>query len=302
MAGTAGGWALFGLALGHADAVRLFAAYAFVQAIRSFSTLEVTQSLAGYVASDRGLYRRSRRLALRIEVVGMLVSLAVIAALAFFLEARGMSVASAMAGIIALSVPARHPGGIFVIHRKRDFSWRLGQTFVVFFGALAVFVLGLDWTAAAVVLALREWGGLAATALFAPPRPAPEILPGDAMRFRDAAARTEATARKKLGYRMMKSVFGLLLGPFGTFAARTGRGTVRMDIKIANLLPRSRVGMALLAGGAVATAVVLLLGSSEPAALLGAGMATRIGASAASALLWWRFGVDQIAEDEDLDD
>jgi hypothetical protein len=97
----------------------------------------------------------------------------------------------------------------------------------------------------------------------------------------------------------MKSLFGVVLGPFGNLAARTGRGAVGLDTKIANFIPRNWPGMLVFALSTGAASLILLLVSSEPAAILGSAALARIAASAASALLWWKYGADSIDEDED---
>lgn len=300
-AATTASWALIGLAIGHADAVRLLGAYTFVQAIRAFFTLEVTQVLSGHIASERKIYRKSRRLALRIEIIGMLVCLAVAAMLGLFLKYRGMEETAIMIGIAALGIPPRHPGGILVYDRRRDVSWRVGPAVAALIGGALIFVFDLNWVAAAIVVALRDWFGLLATWLFGPPKKIPKVTPTEPMAFGHAAARTEASARRRLSYRMMKSLFGVLLGPFGNIAARTGRG-VRLDTRIANFIPRNRPGLLLLALGTGGGAAFLLLASREPAAILGSAALARIAASAGSALLWWKYGSDQIDEEEDIDE
>jgi hypothetical protein len=102
---------------------------------------------------------------------------------------------------------------------------------------------------------------------------------------------------------MMKSLFGVVLGPFGNFAARTGRGAGKLDTRLANLIPRSRPGMILLTAGTGITAIVLLCISREPASIIGAAAVTRIAASGGASLIWWNYGRDRIEiDDEDEDD
>ena len=154
----------------------------------------------------------------------MLVCLAVIAMLALFLKYRGMEVAAVMTAIVALTIPPRHPGGILVYDRRRDVSWRMGPAIAAGIGGGLVFLFDLNWVAAAVVVGLRDWFGLLATWLFGPAKKPPKITPTEPMGFHQAAARTEASARRRLSYRVMKSIFGVLHGPLGNLAARTGRG------------------------------------------------------------------------------
>lgn len=301
LAGWTAAWLMIGLAIGHADAVRLLAANTFVQAARALLTMEVVQVLARRVSSDKQVFKASRQLALRIDLRALAACALAIALLVGFFYARGMGEAAAMIAIVSLALPARHPGALFVAKRDRDVMWRLGAAVTSVAGAAAVFLFGLHWTAAAAVLALREWGGLAATLLLAPQRRGPSRIVSEVLEFREAASRTESSARRRLSYRMMKSLFGVVLGPFGNLAARTGRGAGGLDSKIAKLIPRSRPGMVLLTGGTTLAATILLSVSREPASIMGAAALTRIAASGGAALLWWDYAEDRDDEEDDED-
>jgi hypothetical protein len=294
-------WLLIGLTIGHADAVRLLAANTFAHAARALCTLEVIQVLARRSAADPHAWRDARRRALRIDLVALLVCAVLLAALIGFVAARGMPKAAAMIAIVALGIPARHPGSLWVGRLDRDLYWRIGSALVALGGAALVFALRLPWEAAAVVLALRDWGGLLMTALFAGPRSPPSTLPQGPLTFREAAVQTEARARKRLGYRLLRTTLGVLLGPYGSFVARTGRTAGKLDSKIARLLPHSRLGFALFTAGTGIAAAVLLSISREPSAFIGAAGCARLAASGAAALLWWKYR-DFDAEDREEDD
>jgi hypothetical protein len=300
-AASASAWLMIGLAIGHADAVRLLAAYTFVQAARALLTMEVVQLLARRVRADRRVYRASRRTALRIDLWALGACALGVAALVLFFQVRGMAETAVMTAVVALGIPARHPGALFVAKRNRDISWRLGAAGTMVVGAVAVLLLRLPWLAAAAVLALREWGGLLATLLFARRSAGPSAIVADVLAFREAAGRTEANARKRLSYRMMKSLFAVVLGPFGNLAARTGRSAGGLDAKIANFIPRSRPGMLLFTGGMAGAAGFLLSISREPAAIMGAAALSRIAASGGAALLWWSYAGERIDEEDDED-
>lgn len=294
-----GTWAMLGLAIGHADAVRMFAANTFVQAIRNLCAMEMTATLARRVGLP-ALFGPSFRRALRIDGFVLLGCLAVVGLLAGFLWWRGMTVAAGSLALIAAGIPARNPGGILVIRKDREIPWRLGASAMSVVGMLLVWQLGGSWWEAALVIAARDWAGLLATALFARPRqpaaePATEVL-----QFAEVAARTEAAARKRLTYRMAKSVLGGLLGPFGTVLARTGRGA-RIDARISRMIPRHRGGMIVLTLVSSGIALFFLVVAREPSTLVLASAAARIGASGGSALLWWNYAA-AVTDDEDDDD
>jgi hypothetical protein len=121
------------------------------------------------------------------------------------------------------------------------------------------------------------------------------------MRFAELAARTEAAARRRLIYRMAKSLLSGLLGPFGSVIARTGRGA-RLDAKLSRMVPRHRGGMALLALASGGVMLFFLVVAREPATLVLAAVSARIAASAGSALLWWNYGTALKLEEDDDDD
>ncbi len=291
-------WGLLGWAIGPADAVRLFAANTFVQSARGLTALEMVGTLSRRIGQSA--LRPSRRLALKLDLVVLLATFAVVGVLAAFLDWRGMTVAALMVLLVAVGLPARHPGGVLVVRRDRDVPWRMGAALVGVSGAALVWWLGGDWLAAALVLGLRDWGGMLLTALFGNRRALHEEPQERPITFAELAMRTEAAARRRLTYRMAKSVLGGLLGPVGTVIARTGRGA-RMDARISRMIPRHRGGMALLTLVAAGVMIFFLLVATEPSTLVLASVAARIAASGGSALLWWNYG-SSATDDEDDED
>lgn len=301
-AGIAAGWGLMGLSIGHADVVRLLAATSFIQSIRAFCTMEVTQALSDRVASERAVYKKSRRLALRIDLIALGVCMVAVALLALFLDLRGMEKAAVMIAIVAIAIPARNPGAILVAKRDRNVMWKIGAAVGGVLGGLLVFAFGLGWAAAAAFAGLKPWFGLAAVRRFGARKSSLGEAPAEALRFHDAASRTESTARRRLSYRVMRSFFSVALGPFGTLIARTGRGMAGLDRKLARMIPRSRIGMLMVALGTAGASIALLLTSREPSAFLGAAAFARISASAGASLLWWNYAAADQDDDDDDDD
>jgi len=302
MAGWLLSWFLLGLAVGHANVVRLIAVNAFVQAIRHLCTVETLAALSRRSHWEKRAYRAARRVALRIDLLSVAAVVIVAAGLVTLLIYRGFDDLATMVTIAALGILSRNPFGLLVARRDRSLSWRLGST-AAFVGASAmVFALGLHWTAAAAALAIRDWGGMIATWLFAPMRQ-PSSQPFDRpLTFAEVAERTEASARQRLSYRLMSALFGFALGPLGNFAARTGRGVGRLDRRIAGWVPRHRPGFilfTLITGG---TAAVFLFVSREPSTVLGAGAFSRLAASGAAVLLWWNYGGRAKDDGEDDED
>lgn len=294
-------WVLLGLHLGHADAVRLLAANAFLTAARSIAALEAMQVLASRTGTAKAVRRASKHLAWRIDLTSLGGTILLLAGLIALLWWRGMEEPAIMVAIVALGLPARHPGALLVAWRDRAMSWKLGAGVSGLAGAALVFALGGGIVGAALALAARDWGGLIATALFGPRRRAKDNLPEEPLTFAEVASRTEASSRRRLTYRIGKSALVAMFGPFGNIIARTGRGA-RLDRKVARFVPRHRGSMALLAFGTFTASLVLLVVSREPAALLGSAALARIAASAGSALLWWSYARAVVDEEDDEED
>lgn len=291
-------WVLLGVHLGHADAVRLLAANAFLTSARSVATLEAMQVLASRTGTATAIRKASRRLAWRIDLASFVGAALLLALLCLFLWWRQMEEAALMVALVALGLPARHPGSLLVAWKNRAVIWNLGGGVVGLAAAAAVYFAGGGIIGAALAIAARDWGGLAATALFAPGRRPADPLPEAPLAFADFASRTEASSRRRLTYRIGKSALVAMFGPFGNFIARTGRGA-QLDRKVARFVPRHRGGMAVLTTGTFWPSVGLLLASREPAALLGAAALMRIAASSGSALLWWNYARDAADEEDE---
>ncbi|CAA9526903.1 MAG: hypothetical protein AVDCRST_MAG31-2008 [uncultured Sphingomonas sp.] len=293
-------WTLIGLAVGHADAVRLLAANGFVQAVRTLCALEVRPLLARRIGADSAIIQVSRRTAWRIDLLSLLAMAALLAGLVLLLDLRSMTKAAAMLALVGGGLVARHPGQLLAVGRIRNVSWRFGSAVVGSVGAACVLLFELGWVGAAVVLALRDWGGLAATLLFGPraePKPA---APDQPLSFAEAAGQTGRVARPRLTYRISKGLLAAMLGPVGGFAARTGRGA-GLDSRLAKVVPRHRFGIAMLTFCAAAISVAALSISREPVALLLSAALLRVAASAGSMLLWWNYA-EVVAEDDEEDD
>jgi hypothetical protein len=294
-------WFMIGIAVGHADAVRLLAANAFVQAIRHVCTVEAMQVFGLRSHTDKASFRQARRAALRFELGGLAACAITTAIVVALLGYRGLYEAAGMVAIVAAAIPARTPGALLVAHRRRLPRWRIGSALTFVIGSAVVLLFGLHWVAAALVLALREWGGLVGTLLFAPERSLKDSTVNEPLTFAEAARRTEAAARQKLSYRLISSVASLVLGPFGNLAARTGREVGKLDSRLAKIVPRSKSGFILFTLGTAAAAAFFLMVSREPSTLLAAAAFARLAASGASVLLWWRYA-GQAPEDEELDE
>jgi hypothetical protein len=292
-------WILIGLSVGHADAVRLIASNMFALAAPAIGTLAVLPLLSRRAGGDAAVWTRSLARAWKIEWVGLLICALLIGAFMLILDARGFHEPAAMLGIIALGIPARHPGQLLVAKRRRVALWRTGAAVTTLVGAATVFFFKFDWQAAALVLALRSWGGLLAALLFAPTQRSSREHPTQPLDFAQAAAATGVKSHSKLSYRIIASLLVALFGPAGKFVARTGRGA-RLGTRSARLTPKSQAGLAVFTLCALASSAFFLLISREPATLLLAAVSARLAAPAGAALLWWKYSDDETELSEDL--
>ncbi len=295
-------WFLIGFSIGPAGVVRLIGANAVVQGARALCTLEARQVLARRTAASDCVRTRSRRIAFKFDLVGLVACALFLAAIVFLLAFRDMPEAAGMVAIAALGIPARHPLGLLVARRNWEVSWRMGTAATAVTGSAIIFAFGLPWQAAALVIGLRDWGGLIATALFAGTREPSKADRTGVMTFAEAAAKTETIARRQLTYRLVKTLSGVILGPIGNIAARTGRGAGGLDRKLSRLVPRNRPGLMLFTAICASVALVTVFVSTEPLAFLVAAAFARLASSGGSALLWWKYRSASDDEDDDIDD
>ncbi|HYI42110.1 MAG TPA: hypothetical protein VD768_00600, partial [Sphingomicrobium sp.] len=280
----------------------LIGANTLIQGARALCTLELMRVLARRAAAPDTVWRASRRIALKIDLAALVACALAVGGLVGVLALRDLPKAATMVAVIALAIPAKHPFGLLVARRNRDVIWRLGVGVTAVAGAAVVLALGLPWQAAAVVIAVRDWGGLLATALFAGRRAPTTKDMAETLTFAEAAAHTEATARRQLSYRLMKTLFAMILGPVGNIAARTGRGAGRFDSKLSRLMPRNRAGIITFSTACAAIAMVLILVSREPLMFLVAAAFARLAALGGSAILWWKYKAPADEADDDDDD
>ena len=133
-----------------------------------------------------------------------------------------------------------------------------------------------------------------------PPRPSKiEIV--EPIRFDEVARRTSIIGRQLLTYRMTKSLL-TVFGPFGTAAARTGRG-LNLHKKIEPYMPHHFQTFLLVSAGLIGGSLFLALRSGEPAAMVGSAGLAQIGGAITNVVLLWRYlptrGGEVVAEDDD---
>jgi hypothetical protein len=125
----------------------------------------------------------------------------------------------------------------------------------------------------------------------------------DRLQWREIADHSHASARRRFTYRVSKSLLKFVFGPFGSIAARTGRG-FRMDRKLERFVPRTSASLGGLFLLLTTAAVALILIIPEPAVQLLAASLLRVGASAGNILIWSKLGRGDtlLREDEEDED
>jgi hypothetical protein len=286
-------WAAMTAAVGLSTAMSLMAANAFVQATRSLFLTQSFDAISARHDCAPDLRARARRLALRVDIVVLLGSIALLIPLAAGMLALGLTELATMMLVIALGLPARTPAVLALSRRTIGTAWRMGSALTLLGGGGLVALFDLHWAWAALALGMREWGGFIAASFVGGSRPATTTASISHLGFSEIASRTSLAARRRLVYRIGKVVLSVL-GPIGSILARTGRGG-GLDRRLAQSLSLNPVYVGLLAVACSAAAVVTVVMNREPPALLIASVVARVAAASFSVLIWWRWNA--ITED-----
>jgi hypothetical protein len=296
------GWLLIGLAIGHADAVRILTAMVFTRAARIFLQTDTHFVLRQWVGADRRLYRKSLRRAARIETVALIGSWTIVALIMAFMHLLGQDKALLLTAILALALPARYVAALAGMRTLDAFRFAVAACGPFLVGIL-FFVHPTIWAFAAAV-AGREWLALIVAWLLRGARRAAEHAPPASTReapltLLEVAAVSATRSRSRIAYRIGRTLLGFI--PFGGVVARTAR-TMGAHRRFAPWAGRSAYPMVALAAGTFAGAIVVPLALAKPATLLGSASLLRICATASNVLLWWRYYDGSGADDEDDDD
>ena len=292
-------WAIVAVSAGHADAVRLLAAMAFVRCARYLTAPTSAPLLRARMEARGKVHGPARRTVMAVEAVALLASFVVLAALIKLLLAADQQVTAGFCLILGTTLPARAIAPLAAGRKMEEFY----QSLVSITGLiLTVIAWALDGTliGLAIAFAAREWVALALAALLAKPRastgePAP-------LHWRQVADHSLVSSRRRFTYRVSKNLLKFVLGPFGSIAARTGRG-FQIDRKLDRFVPRSRASLAVLTFALTGGGIALILLLPKPALLLAAATLMRVGASAGNILLWSVLGSgDAIPIDDEDDD
>ncbi len=280
-------WAALTAGLGLTDALWLMAANGFVQAIRSLFLTQSFDAISARLHGPPELRVRARRLAVQVDIGVLFACVALIVPAALGFRGLGLPHVAAMMLIMIIGLPARTPALLALNRRNISTAWRLGSALTMLCGAILTLLFGLHWAWGALVLALRDWGGLLAVWLARGTPSATTNAPPADLGFAEIASRTSMAARRRLVYRIGKIALSIL-GPLGSIIARTSRGS-GLDGRVAQKLRINPVNVGLLALLSILTTFGIILVIRAPAALLVASVTARLAAAALSVLIWWRW-------------
>ena len=275
------------LAIGHADTVRLAAAIFIVAAARAPTILNTTGALLSRAALPPDELRRDVRFAVKADLLGLLGGAALLGVLVVTLFAIDQRIVATFSLLLGVGLPARYLMG--ASRSPRQMTVRrvaLNWGGVALMLPVLLFDLGETW--AAIAFGMREWIGLIAARLTRPSgsKASAQLAPAsDALTWPEISARTYAVSRRRLAFRLAKSVLGATLGPVGGILARTGRGA-GAHRHLERFTPRDPRLVGLTAVGCTGVGMAMLALSIEPAVALAGTSLVRFGASALATFGW----------------
>ncbi|HVF38112.1 MAG TPA: hypothetical protein VNA29_09265 [Sphingomicrobium sp.] len=285
MAATIATWALILAAIGHADAARLFAAALSIRAIQLLTKISTVPALRRRLEAPVAVQRQARWLALGLQGAALAVAAALVALLVMALTAIGQQQIAAFLPFIAVGMPARYLR--LADAKTASPYYRLALAT----GGLAMVLIGWasGWHAAALGLMFgaREWIAYAVLRLWPRASRPAKVRLDDMLKFGEVAHYSAVLGRRLLTYRITKSLLAVF-GPFGTAAARTGRG-LNWHAKVEPYIPHSLAGFLLFSAVAFGIAAILATRSGEPALMIVAAGLLQVGAAAANVILFWRY-------------
>lgn len=278
-------WGLTALAVGHADAARLLAATVLMRASYMLSQMNTMSAVRRRWHQAKPVRKQAVRKSAMVQV-GVFAAMATQIALLFLLlMSIHQPLVAKMLAIVSIGLPARLLRTVDL--RSQTLLFRLYTTGSMLAAGGIVWLLGggpLDY---ALAFGIREYFATAIIRftqqeVMASRRPTDEPL-----EFAEIARNTVVTSRRMITYRLTKNLLAIF-GPFGNFAARTGRG-LKYHSRLEPYMPHKRNGFALFAFITTAIAVVLAMRSGKPLAMVAGAGAMQLSALALNVLLWWRY-------------
>lgn len=285
MAFTLAFWAVTALAVGHADAARLLAATVLMRAPAMLTQMTTQSPLRRRWYQAPEVRRQAIWMAAKVQL-GVLVALIVeIAALTAALFMIGQGLIAVMLPLVAMGYPAKLYRAVDLRTQSRLF--RLYTTGSALAGSGVAWLLGAGPLGFALAFGLREYVGTLLMGLTPGAVKASKTPTDEPLTFAEIARNTVVTARRMMTYRLTKNLL-TVFGPFGNFAARTGRG-LNMHSRLEPYMPHKRSGFALFSLITAGIAVFLAMRSGKPLAMIAGAGAIQLSALSTCVILWWRY-------------
>ena len=219
LAGLALTWLAIVVTVGHADAVRLLGAVTFVRAAPALLAPATMPFLRKRMHLPE--YRRQAAIVgLAVEAIALAGALLALMGIVALLWSAGQTMLVTLCLLFAPALPVRLIMPLTAARATRGY-YRQSLAIAGVVLALAGLVLGADVYGFAILYAVREWLGLGIAWLLAP-RQDPNLKPSGPMTWRAVASYSHERGRKVVAYRFSKIFLHVVLGPFGSIAARTG--------------------------------------------------------------------------------
>ena len=285
MGATIAFWAVAALAVGHADAARLLSATVLLRAAVMLVQLATIGPLKRRIGAEQPVWRQSFRVALFAQLGSLGAAVMIIALLAWLLSSIGQEQIAAVLPVVALGLPARVWRAIDP--KATNAFFRLFTSISGLIGAALAWGLGLGPAGFALAYAARDWIATLMMRILPSADPIAEGSDSVPLGLAEIARQTVITSRRLLTYRLTKNIL-TIFGPFGNFAARTGRG-MGWHSRIEPYMPHRLSGFILFALSTFSGAIFLAMRSGEPAAMIVAAGVFQLSAVALNVILLWSF-------------
>lgn len=292
-------WVIIALAVGPADAARLFAASAFVRSTRYLTAAGVLTPLRKRISRDGSPSRQAVRVGARVQLVAWLAGLLLLGMVIGLLVVAGQERVAQLCAILAIGLPARY---LVPLAAHRRIAYVLGPS-LAWSGVLLValgWLAGAGLTVFALAFAARDWIAYLAC-LVAAPTIKRDREPLGPLHWREIADHSVTVARRRLAYRIGKGLLSAAFGPFGGAAARTGRG-MRVHHRLDRFTPKQPLPIAALAATTSASAVAMIMIGPPPGVLVVAASLLMVAAVAANVLVWSVFVTGKATADDEEDE
>ena len=278
-------WGLAALAVGHADAARLLAATVLMRATFMLTQMNTMSALRRRWHQAKLVRNQAVRKSATVQLAVFAAMVIELALLCVLLVSIHQILVAKMLALVSIGLPARLWRTVDL--KSHNILFRLYTTGSMLAAGGIVWLIGggpLDY---ALAFGIREYFATAIIRFTQKEVMASRKPTDDPLEFAEIARNTVVTSRRMITYRLTKNMLAIF-GPFGNFAARTGRG-LKYHSRLEPYMPHRQSGFALFASVTTAIAIVLAMRSGKPLAMVAGAGAMQLSALALNVLLWWRY-------------